>query len=184
VGSQSGVKASRKIEIQLNNITKRQPNSPAKKATSRMRAIQVNRNKSMATRNGQATKVCSSAAFKANQNTQCQNHLVLAHSRLRFCNSNNEVFAIAFDDSFLEHCRLIPWGLVRFTPASYRKRDFAGSTEDPSGVTSANRLLILIRSRFGHVAGSWTRFSRLAPQHEQSGPMERVSHRRQGWDNQ
>jgi hypothetical protein len=29
------------------------------------------------------------------------------------------------------------------TGGSYRKSDFSGSTEDPSGVTSANRLLIL-----------------------------------------
>jgi hypothetical protein len=51
------------------------------------------------------------------------------HSRLRSCNPKNELFAIAFEDSFLKHCRLIPWGLVRFTPGKLPKSDFQVTME-------------------------------------------------------
>jgi hypothetical protein len=58
--------------------------------------------------------------------------------------------------------------------------------------STAKRLLILIRKHFGHVAGSWRRFSRSAclwvkknsPQRKRSGPMERMPRRRYGQDSQ
>ena len=62
----------------------------------------------------------------------------------------------------------------------------------PDCDSTAHRLLLLIRKHFGHVAGSWRRFSRsaclwakkISPQHKRSGPMERMPHRRYGEDSQ
>jgi hypothetical protein len=74
---------------------------------------------------------------------------------------------------------------------SYLEADLSKIPFRPDCDSTANRLLILIRRRFGHVAGSWRRFSWSAhlcakktfPHHKQSGAMEQVPHRRQWRDN-
>ena len=81
-------------------------------------------------------------------------------------------------------------GVVRWS--SYLEADLWRIFFRPDCDSTANRLLILIRKHFGHVAGSWRRFSRsaclwakkISPQHKRSGPMERMPHRRYGDDSQ